>query len=184
MTPDPAGYPQSWASAPSAWLAGGPRTGGYGVVDLSGWFPACIKHLTRSRWAHAFIVLNADDGTILEARPAGSAIGNLTQYAGRLMMFSEAAPQAAGLLGPELWDTARKHWTGIPYGFTDIAELGLWYTCHLRPQWLTRLVLSEHHMMCSQLAAEWGQAYGADWTCGQPGPQFVTPGLLGARLSS
>jgi hypothetical protein len=166
----------------TAAAARSPQPGCYGVVDLTGWFPWCIRHLTRSRWAHAFIVLDTA-GAILEARPSGSAIGTLTQYAGRPMLFSEPAPQAATLPPGELAAAAREHWTGHPYGFADILELGIWYTLHFRPRWLTSLVLDDRSMICSQLAAEWGQAYGADWLCGQADPQFVTPGLLGARLS-
>jgi hypothetical protein len=162
---------------------GRPQTGGYGLVDLPGWFPFCIRHLTRSKWAHAFAVLNAADGTILEARPSGSAIGNLSQYQGRQMLFSEPAPQAAQLAPVELWDAARQKWAGIEYGFADVAELGLWYGFHIRPELLTKLVLSEKRMICSQLVAEWGASYGADWNCGQTDPQFVTPGLLSGRLS-
>ena len=161
-----------------------PSTGGYGVVDLSGWFPWCIRHLTRSQWAHAFIVLDATAGTILEARPSGSAIGNLSQYAGRPKLFSEPAPEAGKAGGAQgLIEQVRETWTGIEYGFADIAELGLWYSVDIRPEWLTKLVISEHRMICSQLVAEWGDTYGADWNCGQADPQFVTPGLLGARLT-
>lgn len=160
-----------------------PQTGCYGVVDLPGWFSWCIRRLTRSEWAHAFIVLNAADGTILEARPGGSAIGNLSQYQGLPLLFSEPAPQAYALSGLELRNTAQESWTGIGYGFADVAALGLWYSLHVRPGMLTRFVLKEHRQICSQLAAEWGSSYGADWTCGQADPQFVTPGLLGARLS-
>lgn len=162
----------------------GPQTGGYGLVDLDGWFPSCVKYLTRSRWAHAFIVLDARAGAILEARPGGSAIGDLSQYAGQPMLFSEPAPQATGPGPAALRADAISRWTGIPYGFADIAELGIWYSLHIRPGLLTRLVKREHRMMCSQLVAEWGDSYGARWTCGQDDPQFVTPGLLGARLSA
>jgi hypothetical protein len=168
----------------TAYLTRPPQTGCYGVVDLSGWFPWCIRHLTRSPWAHAFIVLDDAAGTILEARPSGSAIGNLNQYAGRVMLFSEPAPEAGKAGGASsLILQARESWTGIEYGFADIAELGLWYSLHVRPEWLTKLVLSEQTMICSQLVAEWGSTYGADWNCGQADPQFVTPGLLGARLT-
>lgn len=159
-----------------------PSTGCYGVVDLSGWFPWWIRHLTHSRWAHAFIVLDAAAGTILEAKPSGSAIGNLSEYAGFATLFSEPAPQARP--PADLIAAAQETWTGIPYGFTDIADLGLWYSFHIRPRWLTDLVLDERRMICSQLAAEWGSCYGADWNCGQPDPQFVTPGLLGKRLGA
>lgn len=167
----------------SASLTRGPETGCYGVVDLSGWFPFLIRHMTHSPWAHAFIVLNASQGYILEARPSGSAIGNLSEYAGLPMLFSEPAPQAAGAGAIALFADARERWTGIPYGFYDIADLGLWYSLHWKPEWLTRRVLSEKTMICSQLTAEWGAAYGADWSCGQADPQFVTPGMLGARLT-
>lgn len=165
-------------------LLRGPQTGGYGVTDLPGWFPWCIRHLTHSPWAHAFIVLDAAAGIILEANPTGSVIAGIGKYDGRPVLYSEPAPglpQAPA--SPALTAQARERWTGIGYGFADVAELGLWYAMHIRLGWLTRLVLDDHRMICSQLVAEWGAAYGADWRCGQPDEQFVTPGMLGARLA-
>lgn len=158
--------------------------GCYGVVDLPGWFSACIRTLCRSKWSHAFIVLDAGNGVILQANPEGSATGSLSGYKNLPMLFSEPAPQAASMAPQELISMAQEKWAGIPYGFPTILELGLFYTMHLKPAWLTKLVLDEKEQICSQLVAEWGSAYGADWSCGQADPEFVTPGLLGARLTS
>ena len=157
--------------------------GCYGVVDLSGWFAACTRILTRSKWSHAFVVLDADNGVILEACPSGSAIGKLSAYMDLPLLFSEPAPQAARTSARLLTGMARSRWTGIKYGYLDIAALGLYYTVHKRPKWLTDLVLNDKRQICSQLTAEWGASYGADWQCGQADPQFVTPGLLGKRLN-
>jgi hypothetical protein len=149
------------------------------VVDLSGWFPACIRYLTRSRYCHAFVCLG--DGMILEAQPSGSAISPLSKYAGLPMLFSEPAPGYRQDADPE---QDEKRWLRIPYGFDDILYLGLAYGLHLRPRWLLAEVEREDRMICSQLVAEWGACHGAAWSCGQPSPQLVTPGLLADRIAA
>lgn len=159
-------------------------SGCYGVVDLRGWFSACIRTLTRSEWSHAFIVLDAANGIILQAQPQGSSIGSLHAYKNLPVLYSEPAPQAASMSPHQLISMAREKWSGIPYNFLDIAELGLFYTLHIRQKWLIGLVANDKRQICSQLTSEWGAAYGADWYCGQADPEFVTPGLLGARLTA
>lgn len=162
-----------------------PRTGCYGIVNLPGWMPWCIRHMTRSIWSHAFIVLDEPSGIILEARPTGSAIGDISQYAGLPMLFSEPAPMVAcGLTTAQgMIQLAAERWTHLGYGFTDIAALGAWYGLHIRIPPVTQLIKDEHRLVCSQLVSEWGDAYGADWLCGQPDPQFVTPGMLADRIA-
>jgi len=85
-------------------------------------------------------------------------------------------PDAAGLTA------AARGFTGIPYGFLDIAYLGAVLALNLHPRWLLDLVLSQRTQICSQLVAQFGMVAGADWQCGEPDPQLVTPGMLASRI--
>lgn len=163
-------------------MADSPQPGCYGVVDISSWFGWCIRKLTRSRYDHAFIYLGTSERLILEARPTGSAIGMLDEYKGLPMQFSEPAPGYTDADGADPFKTEQK-WLGIPYGFDDIAYLGLAYSLGWHSDWLLDKVKREDRMICSQLVADWGAAHSANWSCGQPSPQLVTPGLLDSRLA-
>ena len=167
-----------------------PLTGGYGVVDIPGWFGWNIRHFTHSRFDHAFVILDADAGTILEARPGGARISNLSEYAGLPMLFSDDAISRPFVsekwkLHPsphQLTNMAEQRYVSVGYGYLDIVLLGLEVTFRYTPRWLDRYVLDEHRMICSQLVADFGRRYLMDWNCGQSSPQFVTPGLLARRI--
>ncbi len=162
--------------------AGGtPLTGGYGCADIPGAFGWAIRHFTRSRWDHAFVVLDAGEGVILEAWPSGSRIASLSEYEGLPLLWSRDT--VPGASPARLTALARERFTGIPYGFADIAYLGCVLALHEHPEWLRDLVLGEKRQICSQLVAAFGMACGTDaWCCGQPDPQLVTPGMLGQRI--
>jgi len=157
-----------------------PLTGGYGCVDTgSNFFSQAIKVLTRSNYSHAFIVLDADSGEILEAEPEGARISNLSEYAHRELIFSKDAVKPSD--AAEIMIEAEKL-KGTPYGFTDILYLGLELGPGWRPKWLLDQVLDERNMICSQMVAYFGHEFGTDWNCGQPDAQLVTPGMLAARI--
>jgi hypothetical protein len=165
-----------------------PVSGGYGCVDIRGgslgsaFMGSAIRLFTHSAYDHAFIILDAQAGTILEAQPEGSHIGNLSQYEGLEMIFSPDS-----VLGGNVGKLAMaaEPFTGIPYGFLDIVYLGLSLGVHWRPQWLLDRVLKSKDMICSQLVAQFGVKYGANsWKCGQADPQLVTPGMLALRAGS
>ena len=154
-----------------------PQPGSYTVVDNHGIYAATIRRFTRSKYSHAFI--NLGDGLILEADAAGSHITALAKYDGRPMLTSEPAP------GYQVGDwAAQTRWLDIPYGFADIAWLGLDYGVGWRPQWVLSEVREDPNMICSQLVAAWGAWYGANWSCGQEYLQEVTPGMLATRIGA
>lgn len=156
-----------------------PTNGCYGCVDIPDAFGFAIRHFTHSKFSHAFVVIDANAGTILEAQPKGSRIGNLSEYYGLPMVFSSDAV-AGGNLG-RLTKLAPSY-VGIPYGFLDIFYLGLALGPGWRPGWLLEAVEDTHTMICSQLVAAFGVRCGANsWMCGQPDAQLVTPGMLAAR---
>src|SRR5690242_3904647 len=101
-----------------------PETGSYGCVDLPGPFGWAIREFTHSHYCHAFMVLDGTPGCeiILEAAPTGSRITNLAKYHSFDMKFSKdriAAPSDV------LMRVAVDHYSEIPYGFDDIALLGM-----------------------------------------------------------
>lgn len=156
-----------------------PLTGGYGVVDISGLFGFAIRHFTHSQYDHAFIVLDAKNQLILEAQPSGAKVSSLYKYRGLAMEFSTDSISAGTA---DLMKVARDSYVGVPYGFPDIAYLGLELQ-GIKPRWLLDRVLSEKRMICSQLVAQFGQAFGTNWRCGQEYAQLVTPGMLASRIN-
>lgn len=159
-------------------MTGVPLTGGYACVDNPGFVPGSIRLLTRSQYSHAFIVVDAVQGTTFEAFPDGAHYGNLGRYYDRPIIYSKDAVKAT----PEEITQACDKIKGTPYGFLDIAYLGMALSVGWKPQWLLERVLTEKRMICSQLVAYFGKQFGSNWTCGQPDPQLVTPGMLAARI--
>jgi hypothetical protein len=158
-----------------------PLTGGYGCVDIKSLFGTAIRHFTHSEYDHAFVILDADNGTILEAQPKGSKLGNLSEYAGLPMIFSEdsCCPDKVSLA-----HMAASKYYNIPYGFLDIVYLGLeLQPIPIKPAWLLDAVLDEHNMICSQLVSQFAQEFNHNWRCGQQYAQLVTPGMLATRAS-
>ena len=140
-----------------------------------------IQIFTRSRYNHAFVILDAEKGTILEAQPSGSRINNISEYAGCPMVFSPDVVLGGNL---DALAIAGEGFTGIPYGFLDILYIGL-ATLGFRWKWLLNRVIHSPDEICSQLVAQFGVAYGAkSWQCGQADPQLVTPAMLAKRAEA
>lgn len=166
-------------------MASLPTSGCYGCVDIPGSnlrdrvMGSAIRMFTHSAYDHAFVVLDADAGVILQADPSGSRLGKLSDYDGMAMVFSEDAVMGGNVA--HLTEKAAR-FTGIPYGYLDIVYLGLSLGAGWRPPWLLHQVLRQDRMICSQLVAAFGVACGArSWQCGQADAQLVTPGMLGER---
>lgn len=153
-----------------------PQGGTYGVVRTRGVYAFLIRVATHSRYDHAFLVM--PDASVIEAEPRGARRRAVSEYAGYPTLYSTDA-----LTGAQRAAVCAKAETllGTPYGWTDIARLGL-RTLGLRWAWLTRRADQEHAMICSQLVAACGQAAGVDWTCGRDCPAAVTPADLARRL--
>jgi hypothetical protein len=118
-----------------------------------------------SRWTHAGIVLAAD-GTVLEAEPGGARIANLSEYAGRPLLISDAPVQStqAKLNGQPLrtygpWSESAvraaviheaQKLRGVPYSALDYVALAALHL-HLPSSWVRNRVEKSGHMICSQL---------------------------------
>ena len=160
------------------------RPGDYACVDtiypfwqLQDFIPSkAIQLFTHSKYCHTFVIVS-EDGDIVEARPKGAAKSHISEYGNDPIIYSSTI----------LTDEQRKDivsnslsYIGTPYGFLDIAYLGL-YTQGIHWNWLLQRVLNQHRMICSQLVATAGlnaRTPVTEWLCGRPDPQLVTPGDL------
>lgn len=146
-----------------------------------------IRLFTRSRFDHAFIYVGSDYSRdsktpmIVEARPHGAVIAALSEYDGDLIVWSQddlTPEQRTEIVAQAV---AR---VGTPYGFLDIAYIGL-ARLGLSWGWLLRRVETQRRLICSQLVAVCGvDAEETSWLCGQPDPCLVTPADLGNRIRS
>ena len=157
-----------------------PINGGYGCVDIPGFNGDMIRLFTRSKYSHAYIVLDAKKDLVLEAGKDGAKI-TTALYNYRRMDSIHSTDAVLGGSTTALMQAAQMY-VGIPYGFLDIAYLGLELGPGWRPQWLLNEVLREDAMICSQLVAAFGVRYLANsWKCGAEYAQLVTPGMLAER---
>lgn len=120
-------------------------------------------------------------GSILEAQPLGAQIDNISKYDALPMSFSpdRIEPPCLECFAPLLLHA--ESYSGIGYGFLDIALLAVKLQFHHTPEPLTHFVLDSRRMICSQLVAQFALDYGVDWCCGQSHAAYVTPGLLAER---
>lgn len=160
---------------------GTPVSGGYGCVDIPTFFGKLIRLFTHSPYSHAFVVLDAASGQILEARPEGAQLRHLSEYQGLRQIYSTDYVLNGDV---EALRRAAEPFVGIPYGFLDIVYLGL-ANLGIRWKWLLRQVRRQDRMICSQLVAEFGYRAGQPgWCCGQSEPQLVEPSELAARAAT
>jgi len=145
------------------------------VLRSGGWMGALIRLATRSSVNHTGIALG--DGRTVEAMPRGATIGREQDgpdviWGTDLLATIEAQRPGAGVrIAAEALRLV-----GTPYGFLDIAALGL-TAIGLRWGWLERIVGRQDRLICSQLD---------DVACLRAGvhlydkpprlPQNVTPG--------
>lgn len=150
--------------------------GSYGCVRTGGWQAWLIRVGTRSKFNHAFIVMEND--RIIEADPGGARWAQLSDYGTDSKVFDT---------GDVLTDEQRRKvmykaemLLGTPYGWTDIVRLSL-RCLGINWSWLTKRADNEAAMICSQLVAACGEYAGLDWLCGRNCPAEVTPGDLAVR---
>lgn len=133
-----------------------------------------IRSFTKSNFSHCFIVVS-EHGDIVEAEPSGARFANISEYAGDQLVFSST--RLTPVQRDKIVESARSY-IGVPYGFLDIAYLGLALK-GVQWNWMLNEVLEQKHMICSQLVAQCGWNAGVpEWLCGQTHPQLVTPGML------
>lgn len=156
--------------------------GTYGVVSRSsGVVSAAIRLVTRSRYSHAFLVL--DDDTVIESAAQGAIISPLAKYTNR--PAGEIAYNTHEPLSN--WRRARivargRELAGTPYGYLDVAAL-LLASIGIRPSFIRNRVTRSDRLICSQLVDVAYQRGGYHlFTDGRP-PQDVTPGDLAQRIT-
>jgi hypothetical protein len=137
-----------------------------------------IHYFTKSPYAHAFIVTDAANGTIVEATPGkGVASSNIKKYLPYKMIYSTTVLSdiQRGLIVSAVENQVGRY----SYGFKDILYLGM-YTQGIRWNWLESEVLEENRQtICSQSVAMAGNSAGVkSWLCGEPHPNLVWPGAL------
>jgi hypothetical protein len=104
-----------------------------------------------SRYEHAGMIIDAD-GTTVEARANGAAVGSVGQYSSQGLLISDAPIRLAGDtpdLRARVVAEARKL-IDTPYSPLDYVAIGL---LHLRlpSGWVRKRVQASGHMICSQL---------------------------------
>jgi len=154
--------------------------GSYGCVRTGGFYAWLIRLGTRSKYNHAFVVMDSV-GRIIEADPGGARWAHISDYGNDCKVFN-TTEQLTDEQRTKICDKAQVL-LGTPYGWTDIVRLSL-RCLGLQWRWLTQRADDEKAMICSQLVAACGQAAGVDWLCGREAPAAVTPGDLADRLTT
>lgn len=155
-----------------------PTPGSYAVVDIRpGFIDGCIRAVTRSPWSHAFYV--ADRGRIFEAEGHGFREAHIDEYEGLDVLVShDQVPDVAAAT------TKAESLVGTPYGWVDIAVIGL-VSNGILAGWLVDWASNEKSLICSQAVALIGLAGGTDaWLCGKRASGLVTPANLGHRIEA
>jgi hypothetical protein len=120
------------------------------VVGLVGWGIRLGQRLLGDGdcpYEHAFIVI--DGGRLVEAQPGGARIGQLSEYAGRQVLYVSPAGLTDGQR--VLICANAERYVGVPYSFLDYAAIAA-HRFHLPLPGLRRYVASTRHEICSQLA--------------------------------
>lgn len=123
-----------------------PRAGDIGLVRGTGFFPWLIRTVTRSPYAHAFLLM--PDGTIVEAEPHGARRVEMhytNVYWCTALSAGLTYPQRSQIVA---WAVAH---LGTPYSWVDDAEIGFVDLFGWAPKWMRKRLASTRTLMCSQL---------------------------------
>jgi uncharacterized protein YycO len=159
-----------------------PQHGDIGVVPGSGFVAWCIRRITRSTVAHAF--LYAGDGHVIEGDPHGVRYNDAASYPDVIWLTNLSAglsdAQRNGIMA---WAIAR---LGTPYSWIDDAEIGFVDLFGRAPRWMRNRLRSSRTLMCSQLCDMAYSANGAQIFTDNRPAGGVSPGDLfrAARDSS
>lgn len=152
--------------------------GRYVCVRTNGIIPWIIRRATKSDYDHVFIV--GYGGQIIQAEPAGIAIGKLSDYSGAQAVANLAEPmtdtQRAAVVA------AARMTLGDGYNFGTILDQGFAYL-GLHWRLLLKLASAKHVFDCSQLVAVAGAMASPPmpWMCGLRNTALVTPADLARR---
>jgi hypothetical protein len=153
-----------------------PIPGDFGVQRSNNLAGRVIRVATRSHFNHAFVVI--EDGMVVEAQPGGAVIAALGDRTG--VVYSTGSV--------DLHDSDRtiicraaKALVGTPYGWLDIASIGLLqYGVRLKP--VRDRVLRRDELICSQLVDTAYAIAGVHLFQDGRLPLDVTPGDLAKRI--
>lgn len=124
------------------------KQGDFLVFRTNGWAARWIQLFTRSRWNHAAIYIG--DGRIVEAEPTGVRITNLHEaYTDDQWIVSGKTLTSWQRNKIVTWAKSKE---GTPYGWLDIAALGL-LSLGIRWKWLDRFAADQSRLVCSQLVS-------------------------------
>jgi len=141
------------------------------VLRSGGFVGEAIRLLTHSRVNHAGVCLG--DGRTVEAQAKGAVIKReqdnprVIYGVGLYAHINGLDPYANARIADEAFRLV-----GTPYGFTDIAALGL-ADLGLRWKWLERKVDKQHALICSQLV---------DQACLSAGVHLFSDGRMPGRV--
>jgi uncharacterized protein YycO len=157
------------------------RTGQFGLSVIGGglgraiWFGQAVIG-DRSKWTHAFLVL--DEETVIEAMPRGARLAPLAPFVDK----GERGQAVFSRL--KLTDEQRatvvqvgREFAGTPYSFLDYLSIGLEHL-RVRPTWVQRRVETSRRMICSQLVDRAYDIAGVHLFADGRRPGDVTPGDL------
>jgi uncharacterized protein YycO len=161
------------------------RAGQFGLSIIGGglgraiWLGQAIIG-DRSRWTHAFLVL--DEKSVVEAMPDGARIAPLKPYL-ELEKRSLAAFSRLTLTDEQRATVVQvgREFEGVPYSFLDYVSLSLEHL-HVRPPWVQHRVESSGRMICSQLVDRAYDIAGVHLFDDGRKPGDVTPGDLSRCL--
>lgn len=154
-----------------------PNVGDYFVVRTNGWAGWLIRIGTGSKWNHAGIYIG--DGKIVEARPVGVTISDLSKYDGMPILWNTAVDNVLPEVGQHIANRS-KQFVGDKYGFWSIVNLALkilflgWFPNMRRAE-------NENSVICSQLVA-WAYSVGGIKVSNKQ-HALVTPKILANRLT-
>lgn len=124
--------------------------GTIGVTPSSGFVAWCIRKITRSPVAHAFIATGWGD-EIIEADPHGARRNHSRSY--RTVYWCDRIASALNdAERAKVVEYAKAH-IGTPYSWVDDAEIGFVDMFGRAPRWMRRRLRSDRTLMCSQLCA-------------------------------
>jgi cell wall-associated NlpC family hydrolase len=152
-----------------------PNFGDYFVVHTTGLAAKAIQMGTWSKWNHAGIYIG--NGEIVEARPSGVSISNLSKYDGLPIMWSNEPLTEEQRLNLVAFS---KKFVNSGYGIWSIVALV--FKClgfSILPA--NKLAEKEKRLICSQLVA-WVYSHAGIKLFNKP-HALVTPKNLAERLS-
>jgi uncharacterized protein YycO len=156
-----------------------PNVGDYFVVRTNGWAARLIQFGTNSKWNHAGIYIG--DNKIVEARPSGVTIGNLSKYDGKLILWNTKVDTS-------LTETERLYirsravkFVNDGYGFWSIINIAL-KILFLGFFPTLKRAENEKSVICSQLVA-WTYSSAAGVKLSNKPHALVTPKDLAYRIT-